>query len=47
LIIAASDVDLPEPVAPTISTSPRLIMTRSFMIGGRPSSSSEGISAVM
>ena len=29
LIIAASVVDLPEPVAPTISTSPRLSMIRS------------------
>ena len=40
LIIAASDVDLPEPVAPTIRISPRFSMMRSFSISGRPRSSS-------
>src|SRR5439155_14196750 len=34
-IFAASEVDLPEPVAPTTSTSPRLVMTISSRIGGK------------
>jgi hypothetical protein len=38
-IIAASVVDLPEPVAPTISTMPRLCMTMVFSTSGTPSSS--------
>ena len=36
MIIAASVVDLPEPVAPTIRIRPRLSMTRSLSMSGRP-----------
>jgi hypothetical protein len=45
--MAASDVDLPEPVPPTTRTRPRSVMTMSFRTGGRPRSSSSGISEVM
>ena len=47
LIIAASVVDLPEPVAPTISSMPRFIITRSLSRSGSPRSSSRGMSAVI
>ena len=46
-IIAASVVDLPEPVPPTMIQRPRLFMTTSFRIGGKSRSSSVGISVVM
>jgi hypothetical protein len=36
-------VDLPEPVAPTMITRPRLVMTTSFSTSGRPRSSNFGI----
>ena len=39
LIIAASVVDLPEPVGPVTSTRPRGLRAKSRMTGGRPSSS--------
>jgi hypothetical protein len=42
-IIAASEVDLPEPVAPTMITRPRLVMQTSFSTAGSPSSSNVGI----
>lgn len=45
--MAASEVDLPEPVAPTTITRPRLLITMSLRIGGRSSSSSEGIFVLM
>ena len=45
--MAASVVDLPEPVAPTMMTRPRLDMTTSLSTSGRPRSSSLGISLVM
>ena len=38
-IIAASDVDLPEPVGPVTSTMPRGRRVSSCTIGGRPSES--------
>ena len=41
--IAASEVDLPAPVAPTIRISPRFCMITSFSTSGRPSESSGGI----
>src|SRR5512139_1230183 len=41
--IAASEVDLPEPVAPTKITSPRLTMATSRRTGGRLSASIRGI----
>jgi hypothetical protein len=41
-IIAASEVDLPEPVAPTTSTRPRLVMTISLSVSGKPSVSKFG-----
>ena len=41
-IIAASVVDLPEPVAPAISTNPRFSMTRSSSTGGSFSASNGG-----
>ena len=47
LTIAASVVDLPEPVAPTIRIRPRLCMTISPRMGGRLSSSMVGISEGM
>jgi hypothetical protein len=37
--IAASDVDLPEPVGPVTRTSPRGLRVNSWTAGGRPSSS--------
>ena len=40
LIIAASVVDLPEPVGPVTSTSPRRRSARLRIDGGQPSSSS-------
>ena len=40
-IIAASVVDLPEPVGPVTSTKPRGLRVNSCTIGGRPSSSIE------
>ena len=43
-IIAASEVDLPEPVAPTTSTRPRLVITTSFSVSGSFSFSKLGIS---
>src|SRR4029077_13247188 len=45
--IAASEVDLPEPVPPTMITSPRLESTTSLSTGGRSSSSKVGILALM
>src|SRR2546429_2516601 len=45
--IVASVVDLPEPVPPTTITSPRLLSTTSFRIGGRSSSSKVGILALI
>ena len=45
--MAASEVDLPEPVAPTTSTRPRLPMTMSLMLSGRPSLVKSGISLAM
>ncbi len=44
-IIAASEVDLPEPVGPVTSTMPRGFLQNSCAIGGRPRSSIEMISA--
>ena len=44
LIIPASVVDLPEPVAPTIRIMPRLTMIRSFSTSGTPSLSRLGTS---
>ena len=46
-IIAASEVDLPEPVPPTTSTRPRLCITTSLRISGRRSFRKSGISAAM
>src|SRR5690606_4199960 len=46
-IMAASVVDLPEPVPPTTITSPRLFMTTSLRIGGSSSSTSVGISVLI
>ena len=43
-IIAASVVDLPEPVGPVTSTKPRGFLVNSSSTGGRPSCSSAGIS---
>ncbi len=43
-IIAASDVDLPEPVGPVTSTKPRGFFTKSWITGGRPSCSIDLIS---
>ena len=40
--IAASEVDLPEPVAPTIRIRPRLPMMTSFSTSGTPSESIDG-----
>ena len=45
--MAASVVDLPEPVAPASSTRPRLVMTMSFRIGGSSRSSTVGISVTI
>ncbi len=45
--MAASDVDLPVPVAPTKITKPRLVIASSLMIGGSCSSSTVGIFASM
>src|SRR6267378_1205395 len=45
--IAASVVDLPEPVAPTMITRPRLVMMMSFSTGGSPRSSIFGIVVVI
>ena len=42
--MAASVVDLPEPVGPVTSTSPRSFVQSSLRMGGRPSCSSVGIS---
>ena len=42
-IIDASEVDLPEPVDPTTSTSPRGVMMTSFSTCGRFSSSMLGM----
>ncbi len=44
-IIAASVVDLPEPVGPVTSTMPRGLEVKSCVTGGRPSCSIERISA--
>ena len=41
--IAASEVDLPEPVGPVTSTKPRGFLVKSSSTGGRPSVSSAGI----
>ena len=38
-IIAASEVDLPEPVGPVTSTRPRGFSVKSWTVGGRPRSS--------
>ena len=46
-IIAASVVDLPEPVAPTTSTRPRLVITTSLRMSGSLSFSKLGISDAM
>ena len=46
-IMAASEVDLPEPVAPTTSTRPRLVMTMSLSVSGSPSLAKSGISLAM
>jgi hypothetical protein len=43
-IIAASVVDLPEPVGPVTSTSPRGLWQRSFTTAGKPIDSIGGIS---
>ena len=43
LIIAARVVDLPEPVAPTTRTKPRLVITISFRLSGNPSVAKSGI----
>ena len=40
--MAASEVDLPDPVAPTKMTKPRLLMTTSLRTGGRPNPSIVG-----
>ena len=45
--IAASDVDLPEPVPPTSNTRPRLFITTSLRISGNRNVSKLGISAAM
>src|SRR5689334_21519306 len=45
--MAASEVDLPEPVPPTKITSPRLVMATSLRTCGRFRSSNLGIVAVM
>src|SRR4030095_9266093 len=45
--MAASEVDLPEPVPPTRMTRPRLVMTMSLRIGGSSISSMVGILALM
>ena len=45
--MAASEVDFPDPVAPTTSTKPRLLMTTSFSVSGKPSFSKFGISEGM
>ena len=45
--MAASVVDFPDPVPPTMMTNPRLDSTTSFSTGGSSSSSSVGIFALM
>src|SRR5450830_146577 len=45
--MAAMVVDLPEPVAPTMMTRPRLLMMTSARMGGRSRSSSLGMVVVM
>ena len=45
--IAASVVDLPEPVGPVTSTNPRGLRVNSSSTGGSPSSSRLGISCGM
>ena len=45
--IAASDVDLPEPVGPVTSTKPRGFFVKSWTAVGSPRSSMEMISAGM
>src|SRR6202161_4179730 len=45
--MAASEVDLPDPVPPTSITKPRLDSTTSRKIGGNSSSSNVGILALM
>src|ERR1044071_1260569 len=45
--MAASEVDLPEPVPPTTITSPRLVITTSLRMTGSCISSSVGILALM
>src|SRR5579863_3031401 len=45
--MAANEVDLPEPVPPTMITRPRLDITTSLSTGGRPILSKSGISLVM
>src|SRR6266850_1510009 len=47
MTIAASVVVLPEPVAPTMITRPRLVMTTSFNTFGRPRSSILGMAVVI
>jgi hypothetical protein len=42
-IIAASVVDLPEPVGPVTSTNPRGLRMKSSSTGGRPRSASFGM----
>ena len=46
-IIAASDVDLPEPVGPVTSTKPRGLRVNSSITGGSPSALRFGISCGM
>src|SRR5262245_55771032 len=45
--MAASEVDFPEPVEPTMMTRPRLVITTSFRTGGRLRSSNFGMVVVI
>ena len=45
--MAASVVDLPDPVPPTMMTSPRLVIATSFKTGGTLSSSNFGMFEVI
>ena len=45
--MAASEVDLPEPVPPTKMTKPRLVIAISFNTSGKPKSSNLGILVVI
>ncbi|MNT16635.1 hypothetical protein D3C72_1517470 [compost metagenome] len=45
--MAARVVDLPQPVAPTMMTRPRLLMTMSCRMAGKPSPSRVGMAVLI